>query len=61
MKSLLLLVVILVCFAAAFEAIWISSMLMFRLKGVLPIEDKLFWNDLGLGRFYHGTSSAFHC
>eukprot|EP01082_Thalassiosira_pseudonana_P010082 g8968.t1 g8968 contig34:540966-542250(-) len=30
--------------------IWISSMLMFRLKEVLPIEKKVFWSDLGIAR-----------
>jgi hypothetical protein len=36
--------------------IWISSMLMFRLKEVLPIEKKVFWSDLGIARkIYQGT------
>lgn len=30
--------------------IWVSSMLMFRLKEVLPIEKKVFWSDLGVAR-----------
>ena len=30
--------------------IWISSMLMFRLKEVLPIKKKIFWSDLGIAR-----------
>jgi Domain of unknown function (DUF389) len=30
--------------------IWMSSMLMFRMKEVLPIKKKLFWNDLGIAR-----------
>lgn len=30
--------------------IWISSMLMFRIKEVLPITKKVFWEDLGVAR-----------
>ena len=30
--------------------IWISSMLMFRIKEVLPIKKKIFWNDLSIAR-----------
>lgn len=30
--------------------IWISSMLMFRIKEVLPIEKSIFWSDLGIAR-----------
>ena len=37
--------------------IWISSMLMFRLKEVLPIEKKVFWSDLGIARkIYKGKA-----
>lgn len=30
--------------------IWLSSMLMFRMKEVLPIRKKVFWEDLGVAR-----------
>ena len=30
--------------------IWISSMLMFRIKEVLPIQKSIFWSDLGIAR-----------
>lgn len=30
--------------------IWISGMLMFRMKEVLPIKKKVFWEDLGVAR-----------
>lgn len=30
--------------------IWISSMLMFRVKEVLPIKKNIFWEDLGVAR-----------
>ena len=30
--------------------IWFSSMLMFRIKEVLPIHKKIFWEDLGVAR-----------
>ena len=30
--------------------IWIASMFMFRMKEVLPIEKKVFWEDLGVAR-----------
>jgi len=30
--------------------IWIASMLMFRLKEVLPIKKKVFWGDLKVAR-----------
>lgn len=30
--------------------IWISSMLMFRIKEVLPIDKKIFWDDLKVTR-----------
>lgn len=30
--------------------IWISSMLMFRIKEVLPIKKRVFWSDLGIAR-----------
>jgi hypothetical protein len=30
--------------------IWVSSMLMFRMKEVLPINKKVFWDDLGVAR-----------
>jgi uncharacterized hydrophobic protein (TIGR00271 family) len=30
--------------------IWMSSMLMFRLKEVLPIKKKIFWSDLNIAR-----------
>ena len=30
--------------------IWLASMLMFRMKEVLPIEKKVFWEDLGVAR-----------
>ena len=37
--------------------IWISSMLMFRMKEVLPIEKKVFWSDLGIARkIYRGKA-----
>ena len=39
--------------------IWISSMLMFRLKEVLPIEKKVFWSDLSIARkIYQGKKRA---
>lgn len=38
--------------------IWISSMLMFRMKEVLPIEKKVFWEDLGIARKIY-TQKAF--
>ena len=45
--------------------IWISSMIMFRLKEVLPIRKKVFWSDLGIARkIYKGravlASQAFN-
>jgi hypothetical protein len=30
--------------------IWISSMLMFRIKEVLPIKKSIFWSDIGIAR-----------
>jgi hypothetical protein len=37
--------------------IWISSMIMFRLKEVLPIEKTVFWSDLGIARkIYQGKA-----
>ena len=30
--------------------IWLSGMLMFRIKEVLPIKKKVFWEDLGIAR-----------
>lgn len=30
--------------------IWFASMLMFRMKEVLPIKKKVFWEDLGVAR-----------
>lgn len=30
--------------------IWVSSMLMFRMKEVLPVKKKVFWEDLGVAR-----------
>jgi len=30
--------------------IWLSSMLMFRIKEVLPIKKSVFWSDLGVAR-----------
>lgn len=37
--------------------IWISSMMMFRLKEVLPIRKKVFWSDLGIARkIYKGRA-----
>jgi hypothetical protein len=37
--------------------IWISSMIMFRLKEVLPIRKKVFWSDLGIARkIYRGRA-----
>lgn len=30
--------------------IWLASMLMFRMKEVLPIEKKVFWEELGIAR-----------
>lgn len=30
--------------------IWISSMLMFRMKEVLPIKKRVFWDDLRVAR-----------
>lgn len=30
--------------------IWLASMFMFRMKEVLPIEKKVFWEDLGIAR-----------
>ncbi|EEC45398.1 predicted protein [Phaeodactylum tricornutum CCAP 1055/1] len=30
--------------------IWFSSMLMFRMKEVLPIKKNIFWSDLGIAR-----------
>jgi len=30
--------------------IWISSMLLFRIKEVLPIQKAIFWSDLGIAR-----------
>lgn len=30
--------------------IWMASMLMFRMKEVLPIEKNVFWSDLGVAR-----------
>ena len=41
--------------------IWISSMLMFRLKEVLPIKKKVFWSDLGIARkIYKGKAVLAH-
>lgn len=35
--------------------IWISSILMFQLKEVLPIQKKIFWSDLSIPRkIYQG-------
>lgn len=37
--------------------IWISSILMFRMKEVLPIKKKIFWSDLGIARhIYRGRA-----
>lgn len=37
--------------------IWISGMIMFRLKEVLPIKKKVFWEDLGVARkIYQGLA-----
>lgn len=30
--------------------IWLSGMFMFRMKEVLPIKKKVFWEDLGVAR-----------
>jgi hypothetical protein len=30
--------------------IWISGMLMFRMKEVLPIKKKIFWEDITIAR-----------
>lgn len=30
--------------------IWVASMLMFRIKEILPIEKSVFWSDLGVAR-----------
>ncbi|GAX20477.1 hypothetical protein FisN_22Hh045 [Fistulifera solaris] len=30
--------------------VWISSMIMFRMKEVLPVEKRIFWEDLGAAR-----------
>ena len=30
--------------------IWISGMFMFRMKEVLPIKKKIFWEDLAIAR-----------
>jgi hypothetical protein len=41
--------------------IWISSILMFRMKEVLPIEKKVFWTDLGIARkIYKGKAVLAH-
>jgi hypothetical protein len=41
--------------------IWISSMLMFRMKEVLPIEKTVFWSDLGIARkIYKGKAVLAH-
>ena len=41
--------------------IWISSMLMFRMKEVLPIKKKVFWSDLGIARkIYRGKAVLAH-
>jgi len=37
--------------------IWLSSIIMFRLKELLPIEKKIFWSDLGIARkIYRGKA-----
>ena len=38
--------------------IWISSMFMFRMKEVLPIRKKIFWEDIGVARKIY-TDKAF--
>ena len=41
--------------------IWVSSMLMFRMKEVLPIQKKVFWSDLGIARkIYRGKAVLAH-
>lgn len=41
--------------------IWISSIIMFRMKEVLPIEKKVFWSDLGIARkIYKGKAVLAH-
>lgn len=34
--------------------IWIASMMMFRVKEVLPVKKKIFWSDLGVARKIYG-------
>ena len=37
--------------------IWISAVLMFKMKEVLPIKKKIFWDDLGIARkIYQGKA-----
>lgn len=37
--------------------IWLSSIIMFRMKEVLPIEKNVFWSDLGIARkIYKGKA-----
>ena len=41
--------------------IWISSIIIFRMKEVLPIEKKVFWSDLGIARkTYRGKAILAH-
>lgn len=41
--------------------IWISSILMFRMKEVLPIKKSHFWSDLGIARkIYRGKAVLAH-
>jgi uncharacterized hydrophobic protein (TIGR00271 family) len=40
--------------------IYLSSMIMFRLKEVLPINKKLFWNDLGVARKIFQKRALIH-
>jgi Domain of unknown function (DUF389) len=39
--------------------IWISSMLMFRMKEVLPIKKNIFWEDLGVARKVYQRQALF--
>ena len=39
--------------------IWLSSMLMFRLKEILPIEKKIFWSDLSIARKIYQVKPIF--
>ena len=36
----------------------ISSMIMFRIKEVLPIKKKIFWSDLGIARKVYGKKAV---